>query len=289
MTCDENKIGSQNLKPYRLGSDRKFVFSKKDYAGKTISSQIKCDLITASKYDREQMEREKAAVSHITELYDTIVYPTYDDGLKKGDLEILKQRARNMVDATGERQTELDLMKIVRRFLRVKLGKNPELKKYFKLDLLHIKIRYQREQPKNISGRGNQIGKKRKEGRVEYCNLCKIEIPNYKVRIHHIEYHSDIQYHQYINKKNQYVRRSASLTDVMVDCSSTKKESTHKNVERGMCTICNVSDAIIQRYPQVQVTKKGRMDVVSRLVARHKDNTGRWKVCVLHQSKTGQK
>ncbi|MGI0068685.1 MAG: TFIIB-type zinc ribbon-containing protein, partial [Nitrosopumilaceae archaeon] len=206
-TCIENKGSSRNLRPYRLGSDRRSIFSEKDYAGKTISSQVKWDLITASKYDREQVERERAAVSHITELYEKMIYPQYDDGLKKGDLEILKQRAKNMIVATGERQSELDLMKIIRRFLRVKLGKNPDLKKYFKLDLLHIKIRYQRERPKNIAGRGNQLGKRRKEGRIEYCNICKAEIPNYKVRKHHAEHHGSIPYHKYIDRKNHHVRR----------------------------------------------------------------------------------
>lgn len=285
---DDSRNSMQKPRFYHLGSNRKSVFLEKDHAGHIISSKVRHDLITASKYDREQVEREEAAVSHIAEIYERVTYPQYDDGLKKGDLEILKQRAKNMVDATGERQRELDLMKIIRKFLRVKLGKNPELKKYFKLDLLPIKIRYQRIKPKNISGRGNQLGKKRKEGRIEYCNICKAEIANYKVRKHHAEHHNIIPYHQYIDKKNQHVRRSASLTDIMVDCAAAK-ERPACNVERGMCTTCNVSDAIIQRYPRVKVTRKGRVDIVSRLVARHKDSNGRWKVCILQQRKIVQK
>jgi hypothetical protein len=282
-----SKNKSLNIKAYRLGSDRKFAF--KDYAGNWIPSRVRSDLVVASKYDREQRKREQAAVSRIAELYDTIAYPMYDDGLKKVDLGIIKQRARNMVEATGERQSELDLMRIIRKFLRVKLGKNPELKEHFKLGLVRIKIRYQREQPRNISGRGNQIGKNRKEGRIEYCNLCDTDIPNYKVRKHHMENHKNIPYHQYINKRNQYVRRSASLEDISIDCSATKEKSGSKNKERGQCTNCNVSDAIIQRYPQVEITKKGRIDIVSRLVARHKDETGRWKACILQQRKIDKK
>ncbi|MGI0070201.1 MAG: hypothetical protein ACREAN_08110, partial [Nitrosopumilaceae archaeon] len=75
---------------------------------------------------------------------------------------------------------------------------------------------------------------------------------------------------------------------IMVDCSAAKERS-EGNVERGMCTACNVSDATIQRYPQVEVTKRGRVDIVSRLVARHKDSNGRWRVCILQQRKIGQK
>lgn len=282
-----SKSKSLNIDACRLGSDRRFAL--KDYAGNWIPSRVRSDLMVASKYDREQRKREQAAVSRIAELYDIMVSSMYDDGLKKGDLEIIKQRARNMAEATGERQSELDLMRIIRKFLRVKLGKNPELKEHFKLGLVRIKIRYQREQPRNISGRGNQIGKNRKEGRIEYCNLCDIEIPNYKVRKHHAENHLDIAYHQYIDKKNQYVRRSASLEDISIDCSAAKEKSGSKNKERGQCTNCNVSDAIIQRYPQVEITKKGRIDIVSRMVARHKDETGRWKSCILQQRKIGKK
>lgn len=289
LTSDENKGRSQNLRPYRLGSDRKFVFSKKDYAGNTISSQVKGDLITASKYDREQREHEEAAVSHITELYDIVICLTYDDGLKKGDLAILRQRARNMVDATGQRQSELDLMRIIRKFVRVKLGKNPKLKEHFKLGLLHIKIRYQREQPQNISGRGNQIGKNRKEERIVYCNLCDTEIPNYKARKHHTENHLNVAYHRYIDKKNQYVRRSASLEDISIDGSVAKEKSRNKNKEKGQCTNCNVSDAIIRRYSHLEISKMDRTDIVSRLVARHKDKTGRWKACILQQRKIGER
>jgi hypothetical protein len=227
-----NKNRSLNIKAYRLGSNRRFAL--KDYAGNWIPSRVRSDLMVASKYDREQRKREQATVSRIADLYDTMISPTYDDGLKKGDLEIIKQRARNMVEATGERQSELDLMRIIRKFLRVKLGKNPELKEYFRLGLVRIKIRYQREQPRNISGRGNQIGKNRKEGRIEYCNLCDIEIPNYKVRKHHTENHLDIAYHQYIDKKSQYVRRSASLEGVSIDCSAAKEKSESKNKERSV-------------------------------------------------------
>lgn len=281
---------STSQKPtYKIGSDRKFAFSFTDYTGNRIDSQVKRDLMTASKYDREQKEHEKAAVLRITDLYDTILHHTYNDGLKKGDLEILRQRTRNLVDATGEKQSELDLMKVIRKYVRVKLGKNPELKKYFKMDTLHIKIRHQREQPRNISGRGNQIGKNRKEGRIEYCNICKVVIPNYKVKKHHLENHINVPYFQYINKANQYVRRSAKLEDVIIDCSAAREESRNKN-ETGLCTNCNIPDAIIKRYPQVKILKKGRMDIVSRLVARHKDEkTGKWKVCILQQNKIGKK
>lgn len=283
----ESNNKSRNIESYRLGSDRRFAL--KDYAGNWIPNGTRSDLMVASKYDREQRKREQAAVSRIVELYDTMVSPMYDDGLKKGDLEIIKQRARNMAEATGERQSELDLMRIIRKFLRVKLGKSPELKEHFNLGLVRIKIRYQREQPKNISGRGNQIGRNRKEERIEYCNLCDIKIPNYKVRKHHMENHENIPYHQYINKRNQHVRRSASLRGVSIDCSTAKEKSENKNKERGQCTNCNVSDAIIQRYPQVEITKKGRTDIVSRLVARHKDEIGRWKACILQQRKIGKK
>lgn len=274
---------------YRLGSDRKSVSSEKDYAGNWIPSRVRSDLMVASKYDREQRKHEQAAVSHIIELYDTVTYPTYDDGLKKGDLQILRRRAKNMTEATGQRQEELDLMKIIRRFLRVKLAKYPELKKYFKLDLLHVKIRHRREGPQNISGRGNQIGKNRKEGRICYCNLCRVEIPNYKAKRHYGEYHSNVPYHQYIDKRKQYVRRSARLEDAIVDCSAAKGKELESQ-ERGSCIHCDIPNAIIKRYPRIEVAKKERIDIVSRIVARHKDDcTGRWRACILQQRKIGQK
>lgn len=280
---------AQNVHAYKLGSDRKFAHSKKDYAGKKIDGGILSDLKIASKYDREQAEREEAAVSRIAALYDTVTHSTYDDGLKKADLEILKQRGRNMVEATGQRQAELDLMKIIRTFLKVKLAKYPELKRYFKLGLLHVKIRHKRQGPQNIAGRGNQIGKSRREGRIDYCNLCEVDIPNYKVKRHHAEYHSNILYHQYIDRKKQYVRRSARLEHVIVDCSATKGEKL-ENQEKGTCTHCDVSDAMIQRYPRIEIAKKERIDIVSRIVARHKnESTGRWKVCILQQRKIGQR
>ena len=285
----QSKNRPPNAAVYRLGSDRKFASSGKDYAGTRIPSRTRSDLMVASKFDKEQRKHEQAAVSRMSEIYDTVVYTTYDDGLKKGDLEILKQRARNMVEATGVRQSELDLMKIIRMFLRVKLGKSPELKRYFRFDLLHMKIRYQREEPKNISGRGNQIGKNRKEGRIEYCNICHVWIANYKVKKHHMENHGNIAYHQYIDRKNQYVRRSASLEGVNIDCSAANEGSGDKNQERDQCTHCNTSDAIIQRYPRVEISKKGRIDIVSRLVARHKDASGKWKACILQQRKIGRK
>lgn len=278
-----------NTPTYKLGTDRKFAFSKTDYTGNRIDDKVRVDLMTASKYDREEQDHQKAAISHITDLYDTMTYPTYDDGLKKGDLEILRQRAKNMVEATGDRQSELDLMKIIRKFVRIKLEKDSKLKQHFKLELLHMKIRHKIELPRNLAGRGNQVGKNRKEGRIAYCNLCKIEILNYKVKKHHTENHFHIPYHQYINKKNQYVRRSASLTDIIVDCSSAKEEEL-KNEEKGQCTNCNVIDATIRRYPRIEITKKERIDIVSRLVARHKDEkTGRWKACILQQSKIDEK
>ena len=134
-----SKNKSLNIDACRLGSDRRFAL--KDYAGNRIPSRVRSDLMVASKYDREQRKREQAAVSRMSELYDTMVFSMYDDGLKKVDFEIIKQRAKNMVEATGERQSELDLMRIIRKFLRVKLGKNPELKRHFKSDLVRIKIR----------------------------------------------------------------------------------------------------------------------------------------------------
>ncbi|NHI02327.1 hypothetical protein DYY67_2009 [Candidatus Nitrosotalea sp. TS] len=285
--ASENK--PLNVTVYRLGSDRRSTFSSVDYAKNRIDSRVRSDLLVASKYDREQAEHEQAAVSHITELYDTVTYPTYDDGLKKGDLQILRRRAKNMTEATGQRQAELDLLKIIRRFLRVKLAKYPELKKYFKLDLLHVKIRHRREGPQNISGRGNQIGKNRKEGRIGHCNLCRVEIPNYKAKRHHREYHSSVPYHQYIDKRKQYVRRSARLEDAIVDCSAAKGEELESQ-ERGPCIHCDIPNAIIKRYPRIEVAKKERIDIVSRIVARHKDNcTGRWRACILQQRKIGQK
>lgn len=278
-----------NAMAYRLGADRKFAFSSVDYAKKRIDSSLRSDLLVASKYDREQADHEQAVVFHITELYDTVVYPTYDDGLKKGDLEILKQRAKNMVEATGQRQSNLDLMKVIRKFVRVKLAKNPGLVEHFKLGLLSIKMRYQRDRPQNISGRGNQIGRKRKEWRITYCDICQVGIASYKVKKHHAEHHDTIAYHQYIDRKNQYVRRSASLAGASIDCSVAKESSGNKNKERGTCTNCNVDDAIIQRYPRVKISKNGRVNIVSRLVARHKDTSGKWKACIIQQRKIGRK
>ncbi len=273
--------------PLLLGSSKLDLWQAKDYQSKPINGQLRGNLKIAAKRDKQRPEREEAAVEHIVNLYDSFVYQTYDDGLKKADLEILKQHAKNLVAATGPKQDKLHLMEVIRYFLRKKLERYPELKIFFKLGLLRIKIRYTREKPQNISGRGNQLGKKRKEGCIEHCNVCDRPIENYGAREHHDKHHPEIPYHQYISRKNKYVSRAAMVVGVTIECSAAQDYDGKKSVERGPCTRCNVVDAIIKRY-RVRVSKKDRVDIVSRIAARHKDSRGKWKVCVLEQHKRSQ-
>lgn len=282
----QKPAGLPKPRQYPLGSSNKHILKEKDWQNNWVSSQVRADLKTALKWDKQKTELDEAAVEHIVRLYNSFVYPTYDDGLRKADLEILKQHAKNMVAATGPKQDELRLMEAIRYFLRKKLEKFPELKMFFKLGSLHVKIRYKRERPQNISGRGNQLGKRRKEDHIEHCNICDTPIENYGAREHHEKHHLKIPYHQYISGKNQHVRRAVIVQGVTADCAYAKEDKA--SVERGPCTHCDAPDAIIRRY-RVMVSKKGRVDVVSRIVARHRDiASGRWKACILEQHKRGK-
>ena len=244
----QSPAGLPRPRPVRLGSNTRDLLQAKDCQKNRINNQLSCNLKTAAKWSKQRSERDKAAVEHIVRLYNSFVYQTYDDGFKKADLEILKQYAKNLVAATGPKQDELRLMEVIRYFLRKKLERFPELKIYFKLDALHIKIRYKRERPQNVSGRGNQLGKKRKECHIKHCNMCDTPIENYGTREHHDKCHPEIPYHQYISRKNQYVRRAAMVSGVTIDCSAAMNNGEKKSIEHGPCTRCDVPDATIKRY-----------------------------------------
>lgn len=274
----ENEGGYSKERGYtsKLGGKRNDCFEIKDYSGKQIDVGVKADLVTASKFDREKLYYESRAVKRIIDLYETVLHQVYDEGLKKFDLEILKQRARTMVEITGQKQTDLDLLKIIRNFVKNKLKKNLELKEHFKLNLLHMKIRHQQEQPINILGRGNQINKNRKERRIEYCNLCNVKIPNYKARQHHSEHHLDIQYYQFIDMVNNYVRRSAKLENVSVDGSANK--NNENKIEYGVC-LCGYQNARYIRDKLERKKGRGVGEKIARLRIFHPGLDGKIKLC----------
>lgn len=267
-----------------LGSRPRDLMETRDWQARPISWAARRDLRTAARWDRRSKGRGQAALERVAALYERFVLEGYDDGIKKCDLEALRGHVANMIRAMGPRQTDIDLMRVIRTFLRTKLGRSQELGRFFNLGELHMKIRHGREAPQNVAGRGNQIGRGRKEGRIDYCNLCNVAIKNYGAKRHHDIYHADIPYHRYISRRGGHVRRAATPSCVLIDCAAGSQDDI-RMPEVGPCTRCGVPGAIIRRY-RVRISRRGKVCTVSRVVARHKDAAGgKWKACILAQHK----
>jgi hypothetical protein len=212
----------------------------------------------------------------------------YDTKQLKEDEAKVTQRILNLTDILGNRLGDILIARCVSKFINDKVEARPAFSQYFDARVIDVKKRWKQRESGNISGRGNQLGKKRsgyKKARPNHCVQCNVDFgPGNWCRGHGIKFHPEISYHRYKDPRYGYVMVpciAEEPADVILDCSKFKEDELsekNKKKEFGFCKRCNYENAIIERRELVINGNR-----VARLRARHKDPSGKWITCHIKQ------
>ncbi|MDE1845182.1 MAG: hypothetical protein KGI10_07635 [Thaumarchaeota archaeon] len=266
-------------------------FKAANKSGKLDPDQIK-SIKRAQVYVREektekQRQRERASVKKALRLFYDSITLYYDTKHLKEDEAKLTNRILNLTDILGNRLDDILIANCVSKFINDKVEERPAFYQYFDVRVIATKKRWKQRESRNISGRGNQIGKKRsgyKKTRPDHCIKCNVDFgPGNWCRSHGIKFHPEIPYHQYKDPRYGYVTVPCVAEEpegVILDCSKFKEDELSKKNKKefGLCRRCNYDNAIIERR---ELVIKGNK--VERLRARHKDPSGKWITCHIKQ------
>jgi hypothetical protein len=260
---------------------------KKDHIKNSVRPDLVASIRRAQKWihpkkTRKEIEMDRVAVKKAITSYHKAFASSYDRFQLEYDEKEIVQRILNLTCQLGSKIKDDMIYTSIKNYIKQKIEKNQDFTKFFDLETLEIKIRHNRTRPENISGRGVQIGRNRipyKNTKPTRCNICNIDFgPGNRCLGHKIRYHQSMPYHVYTNPRNNYVSRPArEPEDIIVDASDFRDKKDKRNQELGTCTSCGVQ-AILSRYVMMERNRR-----VSRLIARHKGQNGKWKICILTQ------
>jgi hypothetical protein len=226
-----------------------------------IKSIKRAQVYVREEKTERQRQRERASVKKALRLFYESITLYYDTKQLRDDEAKLTQRILNLADILGNRLGDILVAKCVSKFINDKVEARPSFSQYFDARVIAVKKRWMQRESRNISGRGNQLGKKRsgyKKARPNHCVQCNVDFgPGNWCRGHGIKFHPEIPYHQYKDPRYGYVMVpcvAEEPADVILDCSKFKEDELsdkNKKKEFGFCRRCNYENAIIERQELV--------------------------------------